>query len=213
MRTASKILLAVVLVAMAAPVTFAGDHRHAKPDPTKDFQSYTVRALRKHFPNVLLRNQDGKPVRFYDDVIKGKIVMIQFMYTNCERYCPMVTPNLVKAQRELLKRGAREVNMISITVDPVHDTPPVLKAYASNFHVQPGWQFLTGRKSDVDQIRRELGVYDPDDKVNEHMNVLIMGREPVGRWIAMEALAKPDDIAYTALRLTDRLTSRAGGSR
>jgi protein SCO1 len=199
MRETAKILSALALVAFAFPLTLNGDRPSAAAD---DFQAYTVRALRKHFPNVALVNQDKKTVHFYDDVVKGKVVMIQFMYTNCERYCPMTTPNLVRVQKELLRRGAREVSIVSITVDPKHDTPDVLKQYANKFHIQPGWQFLTGKKEDIDLIRRKLGVYDPDDKINEHMNVLTIGREPTGRWIAIEALAKPSDIAYTVFLLT-----------
>jgi cytochrome oxidase Cu insertion factor (SCO1/SenC/PrrC family) len=202
MQRAVGIVLALVLVMVAAPVTFGGDRNQAVPDPTKEFQAYTRRALRDHFPNVALVNQDKKTVHFYDDVIKGKVVMIQFMFANCQRYCPMTTPNLVRVQKELLSRGVRDVSMVSITVDPKHDTPEVLKEYANTFHVQPGWQFLTGKKEDIDLIRRKLGVYDPDDKVNEHMNVLTMGRESTGRWLAIEALAKPDDIVYTVLLLT-----------
>lgn len=179
--------------------------------PQIDFQAYTARALREHFPNVPLVTQDKKTVRFYDDVIKGKVVMIQFMFTNCEQFCPMVTPNLVKVQTELHKRAVREVSMISITVDPIHDTPEVLKEYSSKFHVQAGWQFLTGNKSDIDRIRRELGVYDPDDKKIEHMNVLTIGKESTGQWLAIEALAKPDDIVQTVLPLTDRPTRRTAG--
>jgi protein SCO1/2 len=76
------------------------------------------------------------------------------MFTNCEQYC-LVAPNLVRVQTELQKRAAEEVTMISISVDPIHDTPGVLKEYASKFHVLPGWQFLAGQKSDIDRIRRE----------------------------------------------------------
>jgi protein SCO1/2 len=140
-------------------------------------------------------------VRFYDDVIKGKVVLIQFMYAECEKSCPMTTPNLVKVQKELKRRGATQVSMISITVDPEHDTPQVLKAYAKQYRVSPGWQFLTGKKADVDLIRRQLGVYDPDQQKIAHMNVLTIGKEPAGRWLAMEALAKPGDIVDTVLRL------------
>jgi protein SCO1/2 len=78
----------------------------------------------------------------------------------------------------------------------------VLKEYASKFHMQPGWQFLTGQKKDIDQIRRGLGVYDPDDKKIEHMNVLTIGKESSGQWLAIEGLAKPDDIVQTVLSLT-----------
>ena len=215
MRVAkAAVVVGVVLVlgSTASPADQPG-----KPD--FDLQAYAARSLRSHFPNVALQNQDKKTIRFYDDVIKGRIVMIQFMYTQCDKYCPMVTPNLAKVQRELQRRAPNQVTMISITVDPNHDTPQVLKEYSSKFHVQTGWQFLTGSKKDIDWIRRELGVYDPEEQKTEHLNVLTIGKEPTGQWLAIEALAKPDDIVDTVLNLVPeppshtavRVTSRAAG--
>jgi protein SCO1 len=201
----------VAVTAILAGATVHLDSMGRSPDqpanPQMDLQAYTARALRSHFPNVSLTNQDQKTVRFYDDVIKGRIVVIQFMYTQCDKYCPMVTPNLAKVQRELAKRAPRQVSMISITVDPTHDTPKMLKEYADKFHAQKGWQFLTGPKQDVDRIRRELGVYDPDEKKTEHLNVLTIGKETTGQWLAIEALAKPDDIVDTVLNLVQNPAS------
>ena len=199
--------LIVTLVLATGQLMVAGDRPGDMPDPRTDYQAYQAYRLREHFPNVALVTQDNKTIHFYDDVIKGRIVMIQFMFANCEEFCPRITPNLVKVQKELQKRGASEVTMVSITVDPARDTPEVLKEYAEKFHVQPGWQFLTGRKSDIDLIRRKLGVYDPDDKKFEHMNMLTIGREPIGRWLSIPAEAKPDEIVRTVLRLTDGRTA------
>ena len=78
----------------------------ARPVLPADYQTYTSRALREHFPNVPLVTQDKKTVRFYDDVIKDRVLIIQFMFTNCEQFCPMVTPNLARVQKELQKRAA-----------------------------------------------------------------------------------------------------------
>jgi protein SCO1 len=197
----TKLMFAVVLT--MGQLAAAGDRPGNVPDPRTDFDAYQAYQLRDHFPNVVLVTQNNKKVHFYDDVIKGKIVLIQFMLANCEQLCPRITPNLVKVQKELQKRGASEVALVSLTVDPTHDTPEVLKKYADKFHVQPGWKFLTGRKSDIDLIRRKLGVYDPDDKKFEHMNMLTIGREPNGRWFAIPGEAKPDEIVQTVLRLTD----------
>ena len=144
-------------------------------------------------------------------MIKGKIVVIQFMFANCERLCPMVTPNLVKVQKQLQEQALGKVSFVSITVDPDHDTPEVLKVYSQKFQVQPGWQFLTGKRADIDRIRRELGGYDPEDQQFEHMNVLTVGNEPVEDWFGIRALDKPDVIAYTVLRLTKRMTGSTGG--
>lgn len=208
--------IAIGVVAGASLVLSAATRPPARPVSPVDYQAYTARALREHFPNVPLVTQDKKTVRFYDDLIKDKVLIIQFMFTNCEQFCPMVTPNLVRVQTELQKRAAAGVTMISITVDPIHDTPGVLKEYAGKFHVKPGWQFLTGQKSDIDQIRRGLGVYDPDDKKIEHMNVLTIGKESTGQWLAIEALAKPEDIVQTVLSLTEHSARRGAeqaGSR
>lgn len=128
-----------------------------------------------------------KVVHYYDDLIKGKIVVIQFMFANCERLCPMVTPNLVKVQKQLQEQAPGKVSFVSITVDPDHDTPEVLKLYSQKFQVQPGWQFLTGKRADIGRIRRELCGYDPEDQQFEHMNVLTVGNEPVGDWFGIRA--------------------------
>lgn len=200
-RSGGRMLALLLFVTAAASLSQAAADHATVPNPVTDYQGYTAYMMRSHFPNVTLVTQDGRKVRFYDDVIKGKTVMIQFMFVNCDRYCPMVTPNLVKVQKELLKRGRKDIAMVSITVDSAHDSPAVLKAYAEKLHVRPGWMFLTGSKEDVDLIRRQLGVYDPEEQKVEHMNVLTMGREPTGRWLAIEALAKPYDIVDTVLRL------------
>jgi protein SCO1/2 len=205
----AKMTLTVALLAATARMAAGAGGGDKPPRPQADLQAYQARGLREHFPNVVLINQDKKKVHFYDDLIKGKLVVIQFMFSNCERFCPMVTPNLVKVQEELRKRAPGEVSMVSITVDPDHDTPEVLKAYAQKFHIQEGWQLLTGRKSDIDRLRRELGLYYPEDKQFEHMNMITIGKEPTGQWLSMRALNKPDVIAYTVLLLAHRQTRAA----
>ena len=201
----AKITLTLAIAATTVGFGVAGDRRDKAPDPHTDFQAYTAYILREHFPNIALVNQDGKRVRFYDDLIKGKTVVIQFMFANCDRLCPMVTPNLVKVQKQLQQQAPGEVSFVSITVDPEHDTPEVLQAYRKRFHVQPGWQFLTGRRTDIERLRRELGVFDPEDTQFEHMNVITIGKEPMGRWLCMRALDRPNVIAYTVLQLTSHM--------
>jgi protein SCO1 len=200
MRNVAGKSLTVLLSLAMVPSSVCGDEQKA-PNPQTDFQAYTANALRQHFPNVLLTDQDNKKVHFYDDLIKGKIVIIQFMFSNCDRLCPMVTPNLLKVQKELEKEAPGAVKIVSITVDPDHDSPEVLKDYAAKFHVKPGWQFYTGRRAEIDQIRRELGLYYPEDRQFEHMNMLTIGREPTGQWFTIRALNKAEVIAYSVRRL------------
>jgi protein SCO1/2 len=157
--------------------------------------------MRSHFPNVTLRTQQGKSVRFYQDMVQGKIVVVQLMFRGCDKFCSIVTPKLVKVQRELQKQLGDQVRFISISIDPDRDTPEALAEYAAHFGVQKNWYFLTGKREDVDLIRRKLGVYDPEEKKLEHLNVLTVGNEPAGQWLAMPAPSSNEEIVRTVLRL------------
>src|ERR1041384_6950023 len=92
-----------------------------------------------HFPNVELITQDGEKVHFYDDLIKGKIVAIDLIYTTCHYSCPLETARLVQVQKNLGDRVAQDIFFYSISIDPDHDTPDVLRGYLEPFHVGPGW--------------------------------------------------------------------------
>src|SRR5712671_7385198 len=107
-----------------------------------------------YFPNVPLITQDGKVVRFYDDLLKGKAVAINLIYTTCSASCPLETARLVQVQRILGDRVGKDIFFYSISIDPKHDTPKVLKEYAQKYHTGPGWTFLTGKKSDIDLISK-----------------------------------------------------------
>src|SRR5262245_46577214 len=98
-----------------------------------------------HFPNVPLTAQDGTPDDVDDDLLKGKEVAINLIYTRCKDECPLETARLVQVQRLLGDRVGKDLFFYSISIDPTHDTPTVLKAYAEKFGVGPGWLFLTGK--------------------------------------------------------------------
>jgi protein SCO1/2 len=160
---------------------------------------------RDDFPRAVLSNQDGQPVRFYDDLVQGDhTVAINFIFAQCSDICPATTANLVKVQNLLGKRLGREIRMASISIDPSRDTPRILKAYAANFGVRPGWQFLTGKPGDVEQIRRRLGIFERDPKRDrdrsQHTGMLVYGNEARGRWGRVPALADPTRIVETITR-------------
>lgn len=152
-----------------------------------------------YFPNRELITQDNKPVRFFDDLLKGKTVMINFVFTTCTGVCPPMTANLSKVQEFLGDRVGRDINMITISVDPLVDTPQVLKKYAATFKAKPGWHFLTGKKEDVDKVLQKLGGY-VDDKL-KHSSVLLVGNLETGEWVKMAAMAKPDQIAEAVRKI------------
>lgn len=155
-----------------------------------------------NFPNVRLRTQDGRDVRFYDDLVKGKVVLINFMFTSCTQLCPRGTENLAKAQQAFGEHAGRDVFFISISVDPARDTPAMLEQYAERFHARPGWVFVTGAADDIGVIRRRLGVGDNDDK-SQHSGMIIYGNDTTGSWASMPVTTNPATIASSVLRLLE----------
>src|SRR5260370_14061418 len=156
--------------------------------------------VRKRFlPDVPLLTQDGKKVRFYGDLIKDRIVTINFIYTRCEGVCPGITSNLAKVQRLLGERVGRDIFMYSITLKPEEDSPRALKEYAKAHGVRPGWTFLTGSADDLELLRRKLGFTNPnpdlDKDKSQHIGNVRYGNEPLILWAACPGLASPDWIA------------------
>ncbi|HWX54360.1 MAG TPA: SCO family protein [Verrucomicrobiae bacterium] len=145
-----------------------------------------------HFPNVELITQDGKKVHFYDDLIKGRIVAIVLIYTNCQYSCPLETARLAQVQKKLGDRVGKDIFFYSISIDPAHDTPAVLKEYMQKFRIGPGWTFLTGKKEDIDFLSKQLGLYaDPSVNADGHLAQLLIGNETTGEWIRGSALDNP----------------------
>ena len=156
-------------------------------------------AARSYMQNPLLRTQDDKPVHFFDDLLHGKIVMINFILTTCQDVCPMVTANLAKVQELLGDKVGRSINMISLSVDPQRDQPRELKAFADNFNAGPGWYFLTGTPPEIDPLLHRLAGYTTDPL--DHSTVLIMGNVETGVWTKTFAMAEPAVIARAVLAL------------
>lgn len=145
-----------------------------------------------YFPNVALNTQNGDTVHFYD-LIKGRIVAIDLIYTTCQYNCPLETGRLAQVQKLLGDRMGRDVIFISISIDPEHDTPAVLKAYADQFHAGPGWFFLTGKLEDIDLLSKKLGLYSAPnpDNPDGHTPTLLVGNEATGQWVRDSALDNP----------------------
>jgi len=185
--------LALLLVLIAAgcserPPEHPAAAVPAPPDP--------VAAIREqHLPNIELVTHAGRRVRFYDDLVKGRVVAINFMFATCRAACPASTQHLVEVQQALGDRMGRDVTFLSISLDPEHDTPEVLRGYAEAHGAGPGWYFLTGKRDDIEMLRRKLGAYELDPVIDadrrQHTGLVILGNEPVGRWKAISALVKP----------------------
>jgi protein SCO1/2 len=159
----------------------------------------------RYFPNYLMRTHEGKEVRFYDDLIHGKHVVINMMYADCQGLCPPMTANLVKVQQMLKDRVGKDIFIYSITLQPEKDTPRALKEYADMHGVKKGWLFLTGRPADIETLRRKLGFVDLDperdkDKTN-HIGLLRIGNEVTDVWMAYPGIGKPHNVVKRILWL------------
>jgi len=152
-----------------------------------------------YFPNVPLITQDGTTVHFYDDLLKGKKVAINLIYTSCKDECPLETARLVQVQQLLSDRVGKDVFFYSITIDPQQDTPAVLKAYAEKFGVGPGWLFLTGKEDDIKLVAKKLGLSRRGDALTRdgHRPSLMIGDEATGQWMRNSAVDNPRFLATT----------------
>lgn len=153
----------------------------------------------RYFPDVILRTQDNKKVRFYQDLIKDKVVTINFFFATCEEICPLITSNLARVQRLLGDRVGRDIFMNSISLKPDQDTPERLKAFAKMHHAGPGWNFLRGKPGDTELLRRSLGFTNPDPRldqdVNQHIGNVRYGNERLMLWAACPGMADAKFIA------------------
>ena len=148
-----------------------------------------------YFPNVPLVTDDGDTVHFFDDLIKDKIVSINFIYTSCVDTCPLETAQLVRVQRILGERLGQDIFFYSISIDPEHDTPAVLKEYKERFGAS--WTFLTGSDADITRLRRKLGLYieEIQDGSNNHNVNMIIGNQATGRWMKRSPFENPHVLA------------------
>jgi protein SCO1/2 len=144
----------------------------------------------KYFTDVLLINQNGEKMRFYSDLLKGKVVIINSFFATCQGSCLPMNRNLEKVQQALGDHVGRDVFILSISVDPLLDTPPKLKDYAKKLNARPGWYFLTGDKENVELALKKLGQF-VDDK-QDHLNIFIIGNERTGLWKKAFGLAQTD---------------------
>jgi len=167
-----------------------------------------------YFPNVPLTTQDGATVHFYDDLLKGKAVAINLIYTRCKDECPLETARLAQVQRLLGDRVGKDIFFYSITIDPTRDTPAVLKAYAEKFQVGPGWLFLTGKEGDIKLVAKKLGLSRVNDATNRdgHSASLMIGDEPTGQWMRNSAVDDPRFLATTITNFLGAWKDRAPGT-
>lgn len=157
----------------------------------------------RYFPNFEVTTHEGKKVRFYDDLVKDKIVVINFMYAQCEGICVPITRNLKRVQSLLGKRVGRDIFMYSISLKPEEDNPQKLKHYVQMHRIKPGWTFLTGKPDEIDTLRRKLGFSDSKAKLDKdltnHIGMIRYGNEARQWWAMCPGQANPPWIVESIL--------------
>lgn len=182
-RVGRVALLTALAILIGAPPCAAQskDGEREKSDPARNY-----------FTDVELINQDGKPMRFYSDLLKDKVVIINTFFTTCTSVCPPMSRNIQQIQSWLGDRLGKDVHIISISVDSATDTPPRLKDYAQKYKAKPGWYFLTGKKENADFALRKIGQF--VESRDDHSTIIIIGNLHTGLWKKAMGMAKPEDL-------------------
>jgi protein SCO1 len=180
------------LALFVATLDAQGWHTRAPQAEISKPAEQSANPAQKYFTDVMLVNQDGQQMRLYSDLIKGKVVVIIPFFTSCTGVCPVMNRNLAKIQDAMGERLGKDIYLISISVDPITDTPSRLKEYAGRFKARPGWYFLTGKKENVD-----LALYKLGQKVEvreDHSNIMIIGNDRTGLWKKAFSLANTEEL-------------------
>jgi protein SCO1/2 len=150
---------------------------------------------KSYFPDAEVVTQHGTRLRFYDDLIAGKVFVISFLFTTCRDICPLATARLAELQAKLGDAMGRDIFFYSISIDPETDTPERLKQYADTFQAGPGWLFLTGKPEDIHAIRHKLG--ERSRTLSDHRNEILLGNGATGEWARNNVLGDLDSLALT----------------
>jgi protein SCO1 len=147
-----------------------------------------------YLPNLPVLDQDGKEFKFYDDLIAGKNVVINFIFTTCNEICPLTTARMAVVQEKLGDAVGRDVFMYSISIDPENDRPEQLKNYAEAFRIGPGWKLLTGKPEDIAAIRYKLG--ERSKTLREHRHEMLIGNADSGSWSKDSAFGDLERVVF-----------------
>jgi len=148
---------------------------------------------RDYFSNVELVDQNGQRLKFYDEVLKDNVVVISFIFTNCQSACPLMTRNLTMIRDMLREDERRKIQFVSISIDPLRDTPSAMKEFAQKHDADiEGWRWLTGQPDDVNYITKRLGSYTDDPEM--HTTTLLAANVPNAHWTKIEPNVPPNGV-------------------
>ncbi|MCY1265029.1 hypothetical protein D9M69_273250 [compost metagenome] len=141
------------------------------------------------FADVPLLDQEGRELRLKDDLVGDRIVVMGFVYTSCTTVCPVISAILQKLQKQLGERAGRDVQLISLSIDPLRDTPERLQEYAGRFDAGPGWRWLTGSSEAVADTLKGLGTWTAN--YQDHPPLIMVGDGRTGQWTRFYGFTDP----------------------
>jgi cytochrome oxidase Cu insertion factor (SCO1/SenC/PrrC family) len=186
-----QMALRLVRAAPPAPPAAATDNAPAGGGASNGGTNGETPAPR--IPDTPVVDQAGRKLNFYSDLVKGKTVAINFIFTTCTTICPPLTATMRRVQQELGERVGRDIELISVSVDPATDTPERLASFSSKFKAAPGWTFITGSKPEIDSLLRALGAAAADR--NDHTPMLLIINDQTGKWTRTYGLAPAAQIS------------------
>lgn len=188
---------AASLAPLAAQAHGDHDHRHAADARPS--------AAQVHVPDAMLVDATGRERRLRSDVMGDRIVVVNFVFTTCTTVCPVSSAILAQIQERLGAQLGKDVQLVSISVDPQRDTPARLKAYASKIGAGAGWTWLTGRKEVVDGVLKAFGAYTP--RPEDHPAMMLIGSARTGRWTRLYGFPSPTDVLAEVMQHLTECTS------
>ena len=191
-KTLTRITLALFVCALAFVPAPAQHHPPHHTTPAKSEAVKADKLPKMNIPDVEVLDQNGRKIHFYTDLVKGQTVVINFIFTTCTTICPPLGATFARVQKQLGDTAGPDVRFISISVDPATDTPERLKAWGAKFHAGENWTFVTGHKTQLDELLRALGA--SSARREDHTPTILIGNDANGHWTRAYGLAKPTEI-------------------
>ena len=201
MKFLRNIAMIVCAAGVAAPAVSLAEAA-ATPQAGPTNEAAAEEKARKYFTDLEVIDQNGRKLRFYSDVLKGRVVLINFIFTNCKDACPMATQKMIQVRSELAPAVRDDVWFVSISVDPERDTPGAMKAFAEKMRVDESrWLFLTGEKRNLEHIVRKLGQY--TEEVEAHSTLMLAGNDRTRHWTRVMPMTPPWGVAQQLRSLAE----------
>jgi len=175
--------------------------RFTKDKPKEEAPRAETPSTALRIPDVSVLDQNGKALNFYTDLVRGKVVAINFVFTTCTTICPPLTATFRRVQQQLAEQNS-SAQLISVSVDPAIDTPERLRDFAAKFKAEPGWAFVTGNTSDISSLLQQLGVAVTNK--NDHTPMILIGNDEAGYWTRAYGLSSPTSLVKLITEAANR---------